>query len=245
MTPNLPSSVVLAIDTSAAVSSVALCSAETILARAQLGVRECRGEALGSLVEGLLEAGFTDVAELAGLAVVVGPGSYTGLRIGLALARGLALVDRLAVVPFGSLELLAMSASPRLPAERIALLAAGRDKFYAGAYRVMGHRVEVVVEPDIVQLADPAELTAFVARAGSAAMPLCIEAGALELLPAGFAAGAVVVEVARASVAGLAAVARLADGVAVAAETVMPVYTGGSSARPNRNGVILNDAVVK
>ena len=111
MTPNPPNPVVLAIDTSASESSVALCSADTVLARAQLDARECRGEALGSLVEGLLEAGFTDVAELAGLAVVVGPGSYTGLRVGLALARGLALVDGLEVVRFGSLELLAMSAS--------------------------------------------------------------------------------------------------------------------------------------
>jgi tRNA threonylcarbamoyladenosine biosynthesis protein TsaB len=233
---------VLAIDTSASESSVALCSAETVLARAQLDGRECRGEALGTLVAGLLEAGFIDVAELAGLAVVVGPGSYTGLRIGLALARGLALVDGLEVVPFGSLELLAMSAPQQLPPKRIALLSAGRDKFYAGAYRVIGHRVEVVWEPEVVQLSDLAELAD---RTDTADARLCLEADALELLPDELAARAVVVESARASVAGLAAVARLADGAGVPAETAVPVYVGGSSARPNRNRVVHNDAVVK
>jgi tRNA threonylcarbamoyladenosine biosynthesis protein TsaB len=240
--PNPSEPVVLAIDTSAAVSSVALCNVDTVFGRAQLAAKECRGETLGSMVDGLLEAGFADVGDLAGIAVVVGPGSYTGLRIGLALARGLALVDELAVVPFGSLELMAMTAAPSLPALRVALLDAGRGKLYAGAYRISGHRAEVVAEPEVVETDD---IATYLDSGELAGALVCIEDEAGRWLPASVAASAVVVEAARASVAAGAALARLADGAGSTAESALPVYVGGSSARPNRNRVVRNDAIIK
>jgi tRNA threonylcarbamoyladenosine biosynthesis protein TsaB len=240
--PNPPNPVVLAIDTSALPSSVALCGADTVLGRAQFGTDECRGEALGSLVDGLLEAGFIEVSELAGIAVVVGPGSYTGLRIGLALARGLALVDGLELVPFGSLELLAMAASGDTPPARLTLISAGRDKLYAAAYRVEGATAAVLREPEPVELA---ELEAFIGQPEFADVRLCVEAETAELLPVGLRGKATIVEPARAAVAGHAAIARLADGMGVSAEMALPAYVGGSNARPNRNRVVRNDAVVK
>lgn len=242
MTPNPSEPVVLAIDTSASVSSVALCTADTVLGRAQLAAKECRGEALGSLVEGLLEAGFADVEDLAGIAVVVGPGSYTGLRIGLALARGLALVDGLAVIPFGSLELMAMACAPRTAAPTVALLDAGRGKAYAAAYRVSGHEACVVSEP---QLIETDALAAYLARAEFSGAAVCIEDADVAAFRDSIGVEPTTVEAARASIAAEAAIARLTHGGAQTAESALPVYVGGSSARPNRNRVVRNDAVVK
>ncbi len=246
MTPASPTrhaSPVLAIDTSGSDSSVALCTADRVLACAQLDADGRRGEALGTVVAEVLETGKVEVAGLGGLAVVVGPGSYTGLRVGLALVRGLALVDRLPVVPFGTLELLAMSVPAAEPPVRAALLSAGRDKFYAAVYRVDGCDTEPVLQPKVVVRDDLSALLD--STAVDATMCLCLEASSAGSLPAELAARAVHVADVRAPIAGLAAVARLAAGGGIAAEAAVPRYVGGSTARPNRNRVVRNDAVVK
>ena len=81
------------------------------------------------------------VEDLAGLGVTVGPGSYTGVRIGLALARGLSLVDRIPVVGIGSLELLAL-ARPRDDVRVCALLDAGARVILRRSLRSSGRRAD-------------------------------------------------------------------------------------------------------
>ena len=149
----------LAVDTSASKSGVALVAATAaapgaaasaaVLAASYLEPGRCRGEELADCVRGILDRTETRIEDLAALAVSRGPGSFTGVRVGLALIRGLALVDDLPVVGLGSLELVALAA--RAPAGRLCtLIEAGRDKLYAAGYERTEQALDELFEGTVV-----------------------------------------------------------------------------------------------
>jgi tRNA threonylcarbamoyladenosine biosynthesis protein TsaB len=81
----------------------------------------------------LKEHGFSK-ADLAGFAVVSGPGSFTGLRVGLAAVKGMGEVLR---KPIGAVSLLeALARSARSEGRVFSILDAGRGEFYVGDYEV-------------------------------------------------------------------------------------------------------------
>ena len=94
---------------------------------------------------------YWDVGKVTKVAVATGPGSFTGLRVGVSFALGLAMGLRIPIIPLPSLDLLA--ARSDIPA--IAVLEAGRGRVY---YRVPGG------EP---ALGDPAEIPASHALVGN------------------------------------------------------------------------------
>jgi tRNA threonylcarbamoyladenosine biosynthesis protein TsaB len=99
--------------------------------------RESRSHtaSLPALVERALEAAGVRLEELDAVAVSIGPGSFTGLRIGLALAKGLAFAGDLAVAAVPTLEALAWSADAA-PGETIcAALDARKQEVYAARFR--------------------------------------------------------------------------------------------------------------
>jgi len=93
---------------------------------------------LAPAVQGLLQRCGVSPKELSALAVALGPGSFTSLRIGLALAKGMALALNLPVVGIPTLEIQAF-AQPVLDIPMIAVLQSGRGRLAAGLYaNVMG-----------------------------------------------------------------------------------------------------------
>jgi tRNA threonylcarbamoyladenosine biosynthesis protein TsaB len=72
-------------------------------------------------------------SDLGALGVAIGPGSFTGLRIGLALAKGLALAQNLPIVGIPSLDVLAAS-QPVVTNRLAAILRAGRGRLAVGWY---------------------------------------------------------------------------------------------------------------
>jgi tRNA threonylcarbamoyladenosine biosynthesis protein TsaB len=97
--------VLLAIETSTRAGSVALVEGEAILGHAELGGERDHGRTLAVEVERLLGGG---LERLDGFALGIGPGSFTGLRIGLAFVKGLALAVPRPVVPMSSLTVIAL-----------------------------------------------------------------------------------------------------------------------------------------
>jgi tRNA threonylcarbamoyladenosine biosynthesis protein TsaB len=99
----------------------------------------------GALSE-LLDALGRKLPEVEGYAVGLGPGSFTGLRIGLATWKGLAYANRRPIAGASSLAAMALEAAASAPAGAllVPLLDARKREVYAGFYRASGDGVEAV-----------------------------------------------------------------------------------------------------
>jgi len=191
---------------------------------------DARADDAAALAEGLLRAAGRRVDELTGIGVTIGPGSYTGVRIGLALVRGLSIVDHIPVVGAGTLELLATAAE--VPEERIgAVLDAGADKLYVAVFERLGDGLRGVLEPQVVGRSELATLIDD--RFGNVAL---VRSGDEPEVVCGRPVVAVPGDRRIATLADLSA-RRLQRGDGTPADRVLPRYVGTSGAQPNRNKV--------
>lgn len=125
---------ILGIDTSGPHASVALAVGEEVRSEERLPAGARASREILPAVERALAAAGVGVGRVDGFAAVRGPGSFTGLRVGLATARGLALATGRPAAGFCALDLLAEQA-PGAAAAACALIDAGRGEIYAGIYR--------------------------------------------------------------------------------------------------------------
>ena len=122
--------IVLAIDTCLFACSVAVVDGEQVLARRVEPMSRGHQERLAPLVqEAMAEAGL-GFDKLERIGVTVGPGSFTGLRVGLAFAKGLASALSIPAVGIGALEALAHTESGNV----VAVLDAKRGQVYLQAF---------------------------------------------------------------------------------------------------------------
>lgn len=98
---------ILAIETSTRVGGAALLDGDHLIAEYTLRVPTTHSEQLMVTVDRLLTESGWKIGELQGVAVSIGPGSFTGLRIGVSTAKGLALALGLAVIGVPTLDALA------------------------------------------------------------------------------------------------------------------------------------------
>lgn len=134
----------IAIDTSTQALSLALIEAGQVIAATTLRPNRQHGELLVPAVAQLMQQLGWDVADLAGLIIGVGPGSYTGLRIGATFAKTWATAKQLPVYPVSSLALMASGFSAHQlllstkgdtqPTHIIPLMDARRHSAYTGIY---------------------------------------------------------------------------------------------------------------
>ena len=97
---------VLAVDTTSERESVAL--ADDLVVRAEVRVRAAgHSRQILSAIEFVLRASGTAAGEIEGYAVTVGPGSFTGLRVGLSTVQGLALASGRPCLGVSTLDVLA------------------------------------------------------------------------------------------------------------------------------------------
>ena len=124
---------ILAIDTATQSCSVALATDTTILGEILIH-EQYHSETLIRLIEDLLEKTSSDRHQLNGIAVSIGPGTFTGLRVGISTAQGLALALGLPLVGVSSLEILTHQV---LPAQNICpMIEANKGKVYTCLYTV-------------------------------------------------------------------------------------------------------------
>jgi tRNA threonylcarbamoyladenosine biosynthesis protein TsaB len=98
---------VLAIDSSTPVAGIALLDEEQLIREVFINYKKNHSETLMPLVDELLRGCERNLSDLTALAVTLGPGSFTGLRIGLAAIKGLSLAAAKPVVGISTLDVLA------------------------------------------------------------------------------------------------------------------------------------------
>ena len=72
-------------------------------------------------------------ADLDGIAIAIGPGSYTGLRVGLGVAKGLALANQTPMIGVPTLDILAAAVGPQ-PGKLVIVAEAGRTRIVSNVY---------------------------------------------------------------------------------------------------------------
>ena len=131
---------VLALESATLSGGAALVDGERLLGEITLDVAVTHSERLMAAVDRLVaECGFSP-RDLDGLAVSIGPGSFTGLRVGLATVKGLALALDLPIAPVPTLDALAA----RLPFAEAAvcpILDARKGEVYLSLYRWDGQEM--------------------------------------------------------------------------------------------------------
>ncbi len=160
----------LSLDTSTNYASVALSHDDALLAELNWRVENRHNSELLPRVEELLRAQRITTSQLDGVAVALGPGSFNGVRAGVATAKGLALALGLPIVGVPTLDVIAWGA--RLaPGEVWALLDAGRGELYTAVYETAGATAETwgphalaagSAEPSMYHILTPEALVAHV-----------------------------------------------------------------------------------
>ena len=126
---------ILSIDTSSAWLCVAVSNKERVVASYCRKQERGHAKHLIPVIARLLKRSRTAAAKLNGIGVVNGPGSFTGLRIGLATVKGLAMALDIPVVQLASLDVLAEGAKHQAPVI-MPLIDARRQQVYAAMYRL-------------------------------------------------------------------------------------------------------------
>jgi len=103
---------ILVLDTSGPVCGTAVMDAEKVYSEFTAQNRHTHSASLMPMVEQALEAAGKQMSDMEAVAVVTGPGSFTGVRIGVATAKGLAMGAGLKCIPVDALEAIARSAGP-------------------------------------------------------------------------------------------------------------------------------------
>ncbi|MCP4385510.1 MAG: tRNA (adenosine(37)-N6)-threonylcarbamoyltransferase complex dimerization subunit type 1 TsaB [Hyphomicrobiales bacterium] len=214
-----PTMHLLAIDTTCERCSVGLdrTGAPPILLSETIG--RGHAEKLLPMVADVMGAAPLSFGELGRIAVTTGPGSFTGLRVGIAAARGLALVLGCSLVGVGTLDALAERARILTgPRPVLATLAARRAEVY---YQLFDRLGVPMTDPRIGPATDVVPLvTADTVVAGSGAASVIAEAGATS-------------PVAHADTAPeIGAVMRLARTAPVPPEAPAPLYLRPPDAKP-------------
>lgn len=125
---------ILALATSGPQSAIGLQMPDGSLSTSTLTDARSRGRDVAPAIQALLDASGAHAADLTAVVVDIGPGSFTGVRIGVATAKSLAFAVGAPVVPVPSLAVLA-HANPT-PDAALALRDAGRGTWYYAVYGV-------------------------------------------------------------------------------------------------------------
>jgi tRNA threonylcarbamoyl adenosine modification protein YeaZ len=148
---------ILALDSSGLVASVAVAEDDVLLAEYTVNYKKTHSQTLLPMLDEVAQMIELDLKTIDAIAVAGGPGSFTGLRIGSATAKGLGLaldkplvhiptVDALAWNLYGSHDLICP------------IMDARRNQVYTGVYRFEGERFQILQEQTPMAVAELAQL---------------------------------------------------------------------------------------
>jgi tRNA threonylcarbamoyl adenosine modification protein YeaZ len=212
----------LAIDTASNLCATCVFDTEsgTECGRAVLDLGRGHAEHLMGVVEDALAGAGMDYSDLGMIAVSIGPGSFTGVRVGVSAARGLALTLKVPAVGVTTLEALAAEAREAFPDHAVlALVDAGRGGIYAAVYQPDGMEARA---PALLTIAEAGEL----ARLGGSVL---VGSGADTVM-----AGHELTVASTAPTADIATYARIAAKRGLPGRPPSPLYLREADAKPQQ-----------
>jgi tRNA threonylcarbamoyl adenosine modification protein YeaZ len=216
--------ILLAIDTAASLCAACIRDSEagTELGREVLDIGKGHAERLIGVIESALGRAGLVYADLDRIGVAIGPGSFTGVRVGVATARGLALALGNPAVGVNTLEALAAEAHADFSDRPIlATIDGRRGDLYCAVHAPDGSVLSV---PAAISIADAVSLARHhdAALAGNGANAVLAAAGSSAPLDTGL----------RGATADIGFYARLAAASETTNEKPKPLYLRGADAKP-------------
>ncbi len=139
----------LAIDTSTRVGGLALYDGLSVRYELTWAGTDYHGVEVGPRIQDALSLCGLSAADLKAVAAAIGPGSYTGLRTGLALAKGLAFTRSIPLIAIPTLDIVA-AGQPKQELPLVAVLQAGRGRLAVGRYKIKKERWQVEGAPALM-----------------------------------------------------------------------------------------------
>ena len=230
----------LTIDTCANLCAASVSDADGEFGRSVRDIGTGHAEQLMDVIAEALDAASREYRDLTGIAVAVGPGSFTGIRVGVSTARGLALALKLPATGIGTLDAIADETRTN-NAGRAVLVAidARRGELYVAGYDANGAEV---VAPTVMTLAQAVALLtggtgAVDVRDHPPRLDVPILAGSAAQLLADAAGGTLDIASPSAT-ADIAAYARLAHRRGFTGERPKPLYLRAPDAKPQASFVL-------
>lgn len=195
------------------------------LGRQVLDLGKGHAEHLMAVIEATLKAAGTGYRDLDAVAVSIGPGSFTGLRVGVSTARGLALALKIPAIGVTTLEALAAEAAASSPGRAaLAALDAGREEIHVALFDkelALTYGPAVISLPEVTAMAVDSKAV----LAGTAAPQIAATAGrAFDIGPV-------------AATADIATYASLAAAKG-SGEKPKPLYLRGADAKPQAGFIL-------
>ncbi len=126
----------LAIDTATHIMSLALHTGDTLLSEITMKIGRNHSAYLAPMIQQIMEQSEVGADDLTAMAVSIGPGSYTGLRIGVALAKGMAAVNKIPLVGLSTLDTIAAGQTYYNTRHTLVVVVpAGRGRVISDTYR--------------------------------------------------------------------------------------------------------------
>lgn len=144
---------ILGIDSSSAVASTALVENDILVAEYTLNLKKTHSQILLPMINEITGRTGVDLNTLDAIAIAGGPGSFTGLRIGSATAKGLGMALNIPVVSVSTLEAMAynLCGTDKLICP---VMDARRNQVYTGVYRIHDRSIKTLREPCAVSVHD-------------------------------------------------------------------------------------------
>lgn len=143
----------LAIDTSTMISTVTVADEKEILGDFNVNQSKTHSESLVPMIENLLNLLGMTVADIDKFVIAEGPGSFTGLRIGMTVAKTLAQVEKKDLITVSTLK--AMAAGSTSDRAKLPLIDARSTRVYAALY---GENLEEIIPANLYEIDDLAGL---------------------------------------------------------------------------------------
>jgi len=143
---------ILSIETSDELCSAAIMLSEESFAEINFQKKFVHSEKLMPMISDLLKIADTKLEEVGIIATSIGPGSFTGLRIGLTVAKGLAVERNIQIVPVPTFDALAMQLSATLPNNTNFIIAnnANINEIYFAKYKSSNKKYELITETCLI-----------------------------------------------------------------------------------------------